>query len=328
MHRPSAIASRWRWELAKLDVVGGAVIAIIIVVSFLSLMSFAEFLRFQWGGAQQQQQQQQLQQVGNGLQNVGNGANNPEGGIRGLDSEAEIDEIKVHPESDDDDDDDPLAPFLNHLMARDEDSVDDYSFNSDINEIAGLHRENRRGDENGILGRGEDQLPMHGGNNHDHYDSVDEHDFEMFMRAQEDQDSIDENNQHLHQHQNDRPDDFDMFMRAQEDQDWIDENNQHLHQHQNDGPDHNRNHLHPGDEDDDEHDNPEIVRQPQQRPQNIALNPRQRDNARFEPQFEPLQPAFVDVDALDDGPVSTKLLSIHSLNIISRHAFIYPSLEI
>jgi len=54
----------------------------------------------------------------------------------------------------------------------------------------------------------------------------------------------------------------------------------------------------------DERDMPDIVRQQQQIPQNVA-NPRQRVNARFEPQFEPLQPAFADADAIDDGPVST-----------------------
>jgi hypothetical protein len=54
----------------------------------------------------------------------------------------------------------------------------------------------------------------------------------------------------------------------------------------------------------DERAMPDIVRQRQQIPQNEA-NPRQRVNARFEPQFEPLQPAFADADAIDDGPVST-----------------------
>jgi E3 ubiquitin-protein ligase MARCH6 len=50
MVKPSAVVERWEYELIKRDVVGGAVIAIIIVFSFLSLMSFVEFLRFQWGG--------------------------------------------------------------------------------------------------------------------------------------------------------------------------------------------------------------------------------------------------------------------------------------
>lgn len=50
MHRPVRIKDRWEWELIKRDTVGGGVIAIVIVVSFLSLMSFAEFLRFHWNG--------------------------------------------------------------------------------------------------------------------------------------------------------------------------------------------------------------------------------------------------------------------------------------
>jgi len=50
MHRPVGIKERWEWELIKRDTVGGGVIALVIVVSFLSLMSFAEFLRFHWNG--------------------------------------------------------------------------------------------------------------------------------------------------------------------------------------------------------------------------------------------------------------------------------------
>ena len=48
MHRPSSVVSRWKTELAAGDAVSGAVVAAIIVVSFLSLMSFADFLRFHW----------------------------------------------------------------------------------------------------------------------------------------------------------------------------------------------------------------------------------------------------------------------------------------
>jgi len=50
MIRPSAVAGRWGREQLGKDAACGAVMAIMIVVSFLSLMSFAEFLRFQWGG--------------------------------------------------------------------------------------------------------------------------------------------------------------------------------------------------------------------------------------------------------------------------------------
>jgi len=46
IHRPSSILTRWRWHLVVGDTVSGAVIAAVIVVSFLSMMSFADFLRF------------------------------------------------------------------------------------------------------------------------------------------------------------------------------------------------------------------------------------------------------------------------------------------
>lgn len=45
MHRPTAILDRLHWNLVPGDLVSGAVVAAIIIVSFLSLMSFADFLR-------------------------------------------------------------------------------------------------------------------------------------------------------------------------------------------------------------------------------------------------------------------------------------------
>jgi E3 ubiquitin-protein ligase MARCH6 len=48
MHRPSAILDRLHWNLVPGDLVSGAVVAAIIIVSFLSLMSFADFLRVEW----------------------------------------------------------------------------------------------------------------------------------------------------------------------------------------------------------------------------------------------------------------------------------------
>lgn len=47
MHRPSSIPSRWSRDLIPGDVVSGAIIAAIVIISFLSLMSFADFLRVQ-----------------------------------------------------------------------------------------------------------------------------------------------------------------------------------------------------------------------------------------------------------------------------------------
>jgi len=48
MHRPAAIMDRWQWHLVPGDLVSGAVVAAVVIVSFLSLMSFADFLRVEW----------------------------------------------------------------------------------------------------------------------------------------------------------------------------------------------------------------------------------------------------------------------------------------
>lgn len=48
MNRPSAIMERWTRRLITTDLVSGAVIAAYIIISFLSLMSFADFLRVEW----------------------------------------------------------------------------------------------------------------------------------------------------------------------------------------------------------------------------------------------------------------------------------------
>ncbi len=45
MHRPSSIPSRWKLGLVPGDIVSGGVVAGVIIVSFLSLMSFVDFLR-------------------------------------------------------------------------------------------------------------------------------------------------------------------------------------------------------------------------------------------------------------------------------------------
>ena len=56
----SCVSERWTWQLVPGDAVSGAVLAAIILISFLSLMSFADFLRVEW---QQQQQQQDQRNV-------------------------------------------------------------------------------------------------------------------------------------------------------------------------------------------------------------------------------------------------------------------------
>jgi len=48
MHKPSAILERLNWQLMKMDLVSGAVVAACIIVSFLAMMSFADFLRVEW----------------------------------------------------------------------------------------------------------------------------------------------------------------------------------------------------------------------------------------------------------------------------------------
>ena len=48
MNRPSSIPTRWKRELILGDAISGAVVAGVVIISFLSLMSFADFLRFHW----------------------------------------------------------------------------------------------------------------------------------------------------------------------------------------------------------------------------------------------------------------------------------------
>lgn len=139
MVKPSAISERWTsWDQVKSDTVGGAVIAIVIVVSFLSLMSFAEFLRFQWGGGgavggeQVGQQPQQQQQQRRGARERRGERNNINRVGEGDPIEGEIDEIIVrhHTTNNSTSDVDPLAPFVNHLMVGGENSVDDNELDS------------------------------------------------------------------------------------------------------------------------------------------------------------------------------------------------------
>jgi len=48
LHRPSSLVTRLKFEHIAGDTVSGALVATVIVVSFLSLMSFADFLRIHW----------------------------------------------------------------------------------------------------------------------------------------------------------------------------------------------------------------------------------------------------------------------------------------
>ena len=285
MYRPSAIADRLGdWELAKRDTVGGAIIAIIIVVSFLSLMSFAEFLRFQWGGAGAQQGgdgQQQQQQRGGGRRGAGNNSgNNREGARMGVPIEGEIDDIIVH-HHEDEVVVDPLEPFLNQLRSsteeniEDEDSIGEEKEEEADNNIPpdntaaeaqqGEGHDNLQGGQEapGNLARGVDQNQPAG------------HGLQRLQPVVEEVNSDDD--------EADSEDELEAFMRAQEEQDM-----------EGDGPNPAPEPIPP----------PPAVNRPNLRP---------RDDARFEPQFEPLQPAFADLDAQDDGPVSQSLLCLQYL---------------
>ena len=48
MHRPSSVLTRWKRDTIPSDIVSGAIIAAVVIISFLSLMSFADFLRVHW----------------------------------------------------------------------------------------------------------------------------------------------------------------------------------------------------------------------------------------------------------------------------------------
>jgi hypothetical protein len=88
MIRPSSILNRWKWELFFPDVVSGAVTAAMIIVSFLSLMSFADFLRVH---LQQGPRDQPARQRQDGLQQV---RNYDDGGIL-IELETEIQDHAV-----------------------------------------------------------------------------------------------------------------------------------------------------------------------------------------------------------------------------------------
>lgn len=55
LHHPSTVMSRWKYELVVGDAISGAIITSIIILSFLSLMSFADFLRVHWEQLHEQQ---------------------------------------------------------------------------------------------------------------------------------------------------------------------------------------------------------------------------------------------------------------------------------
>jgi hypothetical protein len=127
MHRPSSIMTRWKRELMTADMVSGAVVAAVIIISFLSLMSFADFLRVHWqqppprrGGGEgnndvdlQQQQQQRRNDARNGFGAADNNENNNNNNHEGEIDEAIVNHLRIqqnrpsHQEWNEDDDDVP-----------------------------------------------------------------------------------------------------------------------------------------------------------------------------------------------------------------------------
>mmetsp|Transcript_14991 Transcript_14991/g.28212 ORF Transcript_14991/g.28212 Transcript_14991/m.28212 type:complete len:98 (+) Transcript_14991:118-411(+) len=48
MHRPTSVKTRFRWDLVSRDLVNGGMLTVIIVISFLSIMSLLDFFRVKW----------------------------------------------------------------------------------------------------------------------------------------------------------------------------------------------------------------------------------------------------------------------------------------
>lgn len=158
MNRPSAIIDRLSWKLLTMDLISGAVVSAYIIISFLSLMSFADFLRVEWqqrgfgpGEPRRLQQQRQQEQQQNDARmarpredDIDNGVwlqfqqtivSKPRGGWRPI-----RDSVDPQPFQDADggflqndrepvdEDDDPLNDFLYDRPINAEDSSDDEEF--------------------------------------------------------------------------------------------------------------------------------------------------------------------------------------------------------
>ena len=196
-----------------------------------------------------------------------------------------------------------MQPFINRLRTGAEDGIDEDSDNAET--------------EGNLIGISEVQIPMDG--NEDEDDGQDAGDMPPLEEMDDGQEEdagrnnmppllpTHGNNEggHLPPVFEDEEDELEAFMRAQEEQEMEDE--------QNDAPEPDP--L----EDDDEPDLGEVLPNPNPRQPaagNGPNNPRPRDDVRFEPQFEPLQPAFADLDAQDDGAVSTMIISTSIYQIL------------
>jgi len=261
MRKISAIPNRWTWELAKRDVVSGVVIAIIVVVSFLSLMSFAEFLRFEWAGPEP------------------DGAANPAGGGRGRRRNRNrgirgggaggANGDRIIPA--------PIEGEVDNILRLDYRFRDSYQLESDDDDLDMDFPQTFSPEfqlAQGLLNDGDDVILNH------------LRDFVQNAEGQEDDDTpilppfmpMQQHNDETRRRATDadaRHDEFDeedaleAFMRAQEEQDELQQ--------------------HSDDDDDDE-----FPILPPMRP----VNP--PPDVRFEPQFEPLDPPFPDIPDPDD----------------------------
>lgn len=264
MRKISAISDRWTWELAKRDVVSGVVIAIIVVVSFLSLMSFAEFLRFEWAGPDQDGAANPAGGGGGRRRNRNRGNNRGGGGAGGADGD------RIIPA--------PIEGEVDNITRQDDGFRDSYQLESDDDDLdmdfsQTASPEFQLGQD--LLNDGDDMILNH------------LRDFADNAEGQEDDDSpinppllpMQQPNEEAHQrdvnsdaidHWFDEEDALEAFMRAQEEQDEFQQQS------------------------DDEEDDDEFPILPPIRP----VNP--PPDARFEPQFEPLDPPFPDIPDPDD----------------------------
>mmetsp|Transcript_3684 Transcript_3684/g.6358 ORF Transcript_3684/g.6358 Transcript_3684/m.6358 type:complete len:1326 (+) Transcript_3684:118-4095(+) len=264
MRKVSAISERWTWELAKKDVVSGVVIAIIVVVSFLSLMSFAEFLRFEWAGPDQDGAA--ANNPGGGGRRRNRNRGNRGGGAVGADGE------RIPP---------PIEGEVDEIIRQDDGFRDSYQLESD-DEMMDMDFSSHDSPTfqlgNDVLNDGEDVILNHlrglvenGGRREDEPMAQPAEHGEVNGNA--DDDEIDEE------------DALEAFMRAQEEQDELEE--------QFDEEDNGGDEF-PIPPFDDEEEDDEFPILPPRRPANPA------PDARFEPQFEPLDPPFPDIPDADD----------------------------
>lgn len=263
MRKVSAISARWTWELVKKDVVSGVVIAIIVVVSFLSLMSFAEFLRFEWVGPDQDGAAANNPAGGGGGRRRNRNRGNRGGGAVGADGN------RIIPP--------PIEGEVDNIIREDDGFRDSYQLHSDDDfsnvDFSSRSRDSPEfqfGDE--LLNDREDAIINHlrGLVENNAGRQEDDDDTPNLPNARPGNGVEHRENGNAENNVLDEEDALEAFMRAQEEQDELDQQFE--------------------EEDDDD----ELPIMPPRRP----VNP--PPDARFEPQFEPLDPPFPDIPDADD----------------------------